>query len=533
MRAAAVLLGAALLAGCGPDCTPGAGERAPIVLLVTVDTLRADHLGSYGSTRVRTPVLDRLGAEGVRFANAYAASNTTLPSHTTLFTAQPLARHGILSNHATTGTVAGTVFDRLRAAGYPTAAFVSAYHLGPKMLFGSLLPDLTRFDAPRRVSKPFLAAETVDRTLDWVRTVCRGSAFGWVHLWDPHMPYAPPAPFDRAYYDGDPRDPAHRTLVGVEFDWILHDLSGLRRRLAPHAGAVRTLKRRLGVSSRQARSLILYPDALRSAAPDPATYQALLETTRPVMADLHRRLPFAERFASFLAGVRDVEYPRALYAGEVSYVDRELGRLLDTLESWGLRDRLVLVVTSDHGEGLGDHGIYFNHVGLWEEMLRVPLVVWAPGRVAPRVREEPAMGIDVAPTLLRLLDLDVPAWMEGRDLLAPSLPPRDVVAESVRRFQVALLAERWKLVRTLKGYWITGAFHRDAGDVELYDLAADPGELTDLAAREPARVRELGARLDAWLVARGVAPDGTVAAEPAPAVSPADRERLRALGYVE
>jgi arylsulfatase A-like enzyme len=526
-----LLPGLLLLAACRPDCTPAGADKAPpIVLLVTVDTLRADHLGSYGSRHVRTPSFDRLGSEGVRFARAWSAANATLPSHTSLFTSQPLARHGVLSNQTKTTADVTTIQDVFRDAGYRTAAFVSAYHLGPRMIFGSLLDRLDRFEAPRRVSKPWLAGETVDRTLDWMRGACRERAFAWVHLWDPHMPYAPPAPFDHAYYRDDPRAARHTSLVGVEFDWILHDLSRIRARLAEHAEVVRTLKRRLHATSRQSRGLILYPDALRRAAPDRETFDELFAQTRPVMSHLHRSLPFDRRFAGFLDGVRDIEYPRALYAGEVSYVDRELGRLVDTLASWGLRDRLVIVVTADHGEGLGDHGIYFNHVGLWEPMLRVPLIVWAPGRVTPAVRDEPAMGLDVAPTVLHAVGLEVPGSMEGRDLLTADVPRRPVVSETVQRWQTMLMDGDWKLVRTTTGFYVTSAFHRDAGDVELFDLGRDPDERTNLASTEPARLADMQARLDAWLAAHGVANGAPV---PPPVVSPSDRDRLRALGYIE
>jgi arylsulfatase A-like enzyme len=433
----------------------------------------------------------------------------------------------VLSNHAQTAPDLVTIQDVFRERGYRSAAFVSAYHLGPRMALGSVLDQLERYEAPRRVSKPWRAGETVDRTLKWMRGACRDRMFVWVHLWDPHMPYAPPSPFDRAYYHGDPRDPRHTSLERAELDWILYDLRGLRAHLAEHASAVRALKSRLHVSSRQSRALLLYPDALRRAAPDRTTFEELHAQTRPVRAHLRRTLPFHARFAAFLAGVRDVEYPRALYAGEVSYVDQELGRLVDTLTSWGLRDRLVLVVTADHGEGLGDHGIYFNHVGLWEEMVRVPFIVWAPGRLAPRVRDQPTIGLDVAPTLLRLLGIDVPPSMEGRDVLASEVPAHPLVAETVHRSQVALLHDDWKIVRTLTGFHVTEAFHRETGDIELYDLARDPEERTNLAATEPERLADMQARLDAWLATHALPP------RPAATVSPADRERLRALGYVE
>lgn len=519
------------LVACQPDCTPSGGEPAPVVLLVTVDTLRADHVGSYGSRPARTPHLDRLAAEGVRFTRVWSAANATVPSHVSLFTSQPLARHGVVSNQPKQVPVVRTVHDVFREGGYRTASFVSAYHVGPRMLFGSLLDRLERFEAPERATKPWRAEETVDRTLRWMRGTCRERAFAWVHLWDPHMPYAPPPPFDRAYYLGDPRDPRHSSLVDVEFDWVLHDMTGIRARLAAHSAIVRAVKDRLHLSSRKSRGVILQPDTLRRAAPDRATFDELFARTQPLLARLHRTLPFDANFAGFLTGVRDVEYPRALYAGEASYVDRELGRLVDTLTSWGLRDRLMVVVTADHGEGLGDHGIYFNHIGLWEPMLRVPLIVWAPGRLAPKVDDRPASGLDVAPTLLRAVGLEIPASMEGRDVLATDVPRRPLVAESIERWQTTLVDDDWKIVRTATGFYVTSAFHREAGDVELYDLARDPDERTNLAASEPVRLAGMQARLDAWLAAHAAAVDG-MPSRPVPSV-PGDRPRLRALGYVE
>src|SRR5262245_29506372 len=159
--AATLLLATA--AGCRPDCAPATNAAAaPIVLLVTVDTLRADHLGCYGNARVRTPNLDRLAAEGLRFTRAYAAANATLPSHTSMFTSLAMARHGVSSNESARADALDTVQARFRAAGFRTAAFVSAYHVGPRMAFGSLLAGLEQFDAPRRVSEPRLAEDTVD-----------------------------------------------------------------------------------------------------------------------------------------------------------------------------------------------------------------------------------------------------------------------------------------------------------------------------------------------------------------------------------
>jgi arylsulfatase A-like enzyme len=522
-------LGVVALAGCRPDCTPATQATAPVVVLVTVDTLRADHLGSYGSPRVRTPHMDRLATEGARFARTWSASNATLPSHASIFTSATLVRHGVRSNRPGPPEKLPTLPGTLHAAGYETAGFVSAYHVGPKMVFGTMLPELDPFVAPRRVSRPERAETTVNETLAWMKGACRGPAFAWVHLWDPHMPYAPPAPWNGTYYTGDPRAATHTSLADAEFDWALHDMTPATARLRRMPGLLKRVKRTLGVGSRMARRLVLWPNELKARSPDDATYRELYGALRPVLADLHRTLPFNDNVAGMLTGVRDLEYPRGLYAGEVSYVDAELGRLVTTLESWGLRDRLVVVVTADHGEGLGEHAIYCNHIGVWEEMLRVPLIVWAPGRVTPAVRDDLASGLDVAPTLLRLLGVTVPSTMEGHDLLGGGPPRRELVTESLLHFQLALTDGRWKLVRTLRDYYATTRFYREAGDVELYDLAHDPGEQSNLATSEPERTADLQTRLAAWMIAHGVG----IEAAPAPAVSPADRDRLRALGYVD
>ncbi len=526
-RAIVLLL---LAAACRPDCTPEQGKEAPIVLLVTVDTLRADHLGAYGSTRVRTPQMDRLAAESVLFERAYAQASITLPSHMSLLTSTPLATHGVLSNLDTTAPDVATLPGEFARAGFHTAAFVSAYHLGPKMVLGRTLGHLERFEAPERASHPLRADETTDRALTWIRDVCREPTFAWVHLWDPHMPYTPPAPFDEAYYTGDPRDPRRDSMAGVQLDWALYDLSKLRVHLGPHAGVLRDLKRRFATGSRGARRLLLWPDSVEPAKG--ATYREVVDLVRSAAADLRRELPYRASVAGFLEGLRDVEYPRAQYAGEVSWVDSQIGRLRDTLAAWGLEQRTILVVTADHGEGLGEHGVYFSHVGTWEEMLHVPMLVWAPGRLAAARRPDLASGLDVAPTLLRLAGLPPPQTMQGRDLIGTDVNQGPIVLEQVKGTQLALRDERWKLVRTLRTFHHNDAFDREGGAIELYDVEADPQERTNLANGAPEVTARLGAALDRWLVAHHV--DASGYGHPArAAVAPEHRDQLRALGYAE
>jgi hypothetical protein len=123
--------------------------------------------------------------------------------------------------------------------------------------------------------------------------------------------------------------------------------------------------------------------------------------------------------------------------------------------------------------------------------------------------------------------------MEGRDLFGPAAPPTTFVAESVKASQVMLREGPWKLVRTLDGVWVNDAFHRAPGEVELYDLSSDPEERTSRAASDPARVADLSARLETWLAAHGVGPDGAGYRGAAPPIARPVADRLRALGYAE
>jgi len=521
----AVLVGAAAWWRYEPDCTPRPGVRRPSVVLVTIDTLRADHLGCYGNTTVRTPELDHLARNGVLFERCYSQTHVTVPSHLSILSSLPLADHGLTSNLAKAThpvEVLPTIFAR---AGYRTAAFVSAKHLGPLSTIGSLLGDFQMYEAPTGVRRRLAATETNRRLFRWLRGACRDPFFVWVHYWDPHMPYTPPPPFDRAYYSGNPYDPQHTSMQAVTLSWYFHELGDLGGRLLAHPHLVRPLKRKLGVNGQNLRRLVLNPHDLpaRLNRNDRTEVRARLEELGHLVRP---GLPYRRHLADWLTGVRDLRFPLAQYAGEVSYVDQEIGQLRGELEQLGLSDRTVLVVTGDHGEGLGEHGIYFDHYGLHEPSLRVPLIVWAPGRLAPAQQHEVARGLDVAPTLLRLAGLPVPASMQGRDLFASAPADEAVIAEATRSEQVMVQLGGWKLIRTLESFHYVDAFAREAGTTELYDLDHDPGEAQNVAASYPHVTRALGERLDGWLAAhRGAAPVETL--------SPEKARELRALGYVE
>ena len=446
-----------------------------------------------------------------------------MPSHISLLTSLPLAEHGVDRNTARLTRELPALPGLFRAAGYRAAAFVGAKHLGQ---YGPLAPILRPFEkvaAPPDPPSAWRATDTNRKVDRWLRDVCREPVFLWVHYWDPHMPYLPPAPFVGAYYRGDPRAPAVPDLRAVELGWFLYDQGPLRAQMARHADDVRELGATFGLGTSGVQAALIDPPLLGPMATVPAVPRARLVALARTLKD---GLPYAPGLADWLTGIHDVAWPRAEYAGEVSGVDVALGGLLDELDDLGIAGRTIVVVTGDHGEGLGEHGIYFDHFGLTEPHLRVPLVMRAPGKLTPGRRAEPVSGLDVAPTILALAGLPIPPGMRGRSLAAP-VAERPLVLEAARGLQLAVVDDRWKLIRTLRDVYYVEAFQRPAGAVELYDLAADPEERTNLAEREPAVVARLDAALASWRVGLAAAPSA------AGTVAPGMREQLRALGYAD
>lgn len=402
-RAWVVLSALVAFVACRPSGPP------PSVLLVTIDTLRADRLGAYGARNVRTPVLDALAARGVLFEEALASAPLTLPSHSTILSGLEPPRHGVRDN----GTYVfpesrDTLATRLAARGHATAAFVGAYVLDRR--FG-LQRGFAAYDdrIERRLEGTSVleserpGSEVVEAAQRWL-SQAKTPFFAWVHLYDPHAPYDPPSPF-----------------------------------LEEYAG-------------------------------------------RP-------------------------------YDGEVAYTDACLGRLFSAAES-AAKGRLVVVVTGDHGESLGEHGEATHGFFVYQPTLRVPLVLAGPG--VPRGERRPgsARTADIAPTVLALVGLDFPAGLDGRNLFAGPLS-RESYAEA---FYPASFG--WA---PLFSYRLGSLKLVDAPRPEIYDLAADPAETTSLADRRPDDLARLRNALAAF---RGGDSPGA-----ARALEPEVEERLRALGY--
>jgi arylsulfatase A-like enzyme len=479
VRGSALLLGGAALAlawqganhvqRLAPSATPAAD--APSVLLVTIDTLRSDRIGAYGYARARTPSFDALAKQGVLFRNAFAHSRFTGPSHISILTGQLPTTTGSVVNLQPLAANIPTLADAFARAGYVTAAFPSAF---PTQQAASALPKRFQFVdedtrehaffpeavyrcvAVRAIAKRLRgpatwphyrpAASTTERARGFLEAHAGAPSFAWVHYFDPHLPYVPPAELRRA----------DASLVTGEW----YELSAAKQR-----------------------------EILR----DPARFSAML----------------------------------GLYDAEIAYADRELGRLVEAARAHSPRAGVLIVVTSDHGEPMGEHGNYWVR-DLHDETLHVPLVFVPPRQHAMNATVEAEVRlVDLAPTLLDYLKLPALASTDGASLL-PHLTTRDVQPlrpalgilepdedEPAGR-GVAIRLNGWKLIAQESFADATRS------ELDLFHVQRDPRELVDRSAEFPELVTKFQR-----LIPRGW-PTGETRA-----LSEAEREQPRALGYVE
>lgn len=419
-------------AGARPGARPGIVVEPPprpSLLLITIDTLRADHLGSYGYDAGETPHLDRLAREGVRFDQVATTVPLTLPAHASIMTGQYPPRHGVRDNvNFQLSAAATTLAEVLRSAGYATGGFVGAAvldaHTGIAQGFDvySDLPHPGKFSEGHVNLSAERPGEVVAlEALSWIAAQPE-EFFAWVHLFDPHDPYLPPSPFRERY-------------AGREYD------------------------------------------------------------------------------------------------GEVAYVDHVVGQLISGLEHQGRSENMVVVVTADHGEGLGDHGERLHSLLVYDSTVRVPLILWAPGRLPADITVRgQASVVDIMPTTLGLLGVrdPLPESRDGADLRqrvdARDAPGRPAYVETL----LPLLELGWSELRSLR----TRDFKYIAAPrPELYDLRADVGEADNVIDRWPQRAAAMRDEL-AELVGGDDVSDLEFGRRFMNSDAESQLDNLRALGYI-
>lgn len=401
------------------------GHRDFNVILITVDTLRADRLGCYGFIPDVTPAMNKMAASGVRFENCIAQTPLTLPSHTTILTGTLPIHHGVRDNG---GFVVSprleTMAESFKAAGYRTAAFVSAYVLDSKWGLNQGFDyyfdrfDLGRFEKISLGEVQRRAEETIDEVLAWLEKNKSQKFFAWVHLYDPHTPYEPPEPFKSQYSD------------------------------------------------------------------------------RP-------------------------------YLGEIAYTDSQLARFWNYLEKEKLLDNLFLILASDHGESLGEHGETTHGFFVYQEAIHVPLIFVTPFE---RFKGKTYSGVvtlaDMMPTVLEMVGLNIPTEVQGQSLLryfdgrkkaedrmaySETFYPRYHYGWSELR---SLQNNRYKLIL--------------APVPELYDLKSDPDEQKNLVYLEKKVYDQLTRLAEEFEKKAG---EKAIEADFA-SVDEETREKLAALGYL-
>jgi arylsulfatase A-like enzyme/Flp pilus assembly protein TadD len=412
----------ALVCLVAPACTsrePAAAGRptapnAPVVL-ISIDTLRADRLPAYGYKGVETPAIDRLRKDAILFERAYTHAPLTLPAHASLLSGLLPPDHGVRNNIGyALDARHETLAETLRARGYATGGFVSAFVLrratGIARGFETYDDVATARGAKAagEVQRP--GSETVARALAWLRATGERPFFLFVHLYDPHTPWTPPEP-QRA---------------------------------------------RWGAS----------------------------------------------------------------YEGEIAAADAAVGTLLEGLRALGRYDSSVVVLTSDHGEGLGDHGEQEHGILLYREVLQVPLLVKLAGSERAGATLKAASGLrDLMPTIAALVGAQAPAAARGRDLLAAAKEAEAAEPGIYSETYYPRIHLGWSELRSL-----TDARYQliDGPRPELYDLQNDFAQTRDVLAEKPQVAQAMRAALAAA---------GTDYRPPAPA-NAAERERLRSLGYL-
>jgi arylsulfatase A-like enzyme len=456
---------ALVTAACDNGAEPSEPVRSatPSLVIIALDTTRADHLTVYGYPRLTSPALQRLAWEGARFDRAYAPSASTAPSHASLFTGRDPLAHGVQKNGLALDERNETLAELLAGAGFQTAAVVSSFVLNRKFGFAQGFEFYDADFAPGEATVSTNAWEghpvargafdrrgdhTTRRAIRWLRERDADRPFFlFVHYFDPHLPYGPPEPYlSRFGFDGAPVP-------------------------LPRKGEVDLAVRR--------------------------------------------------------------------YDGEVAFVDAQVARLMEALEVEQLTERTLVVVTADHGEGLMDHGILSHGVFLYDEAVRIPLIMRWPGELAAgTVISEPVTLLDIVPTVLELLRLPgAPRLPHGRSL-ATALRGEAILDPGRRIYFQRRPYERQDLemwgkatvegslfgIRSGRWKYVEGT-HDDTR--ELFDLDSDPGELRNLSAERMEEAAEQSRRIDTW---RRSYP---ALAHDVPALSESDREALESLGYVE
>ncbi|WP_274649620.1 sulfatase [Paenibacillus humicola] len=409
-------------------------NKKPNLVIFGIDSLRRDHMSAYGYPRLTTPHIDKLAGEGVLFEQHFSPSIPTTPAYASMLTGMDVFGTDVvaLRHQGPLGGHVKTLAEVLEENGYNTTCIgftgnPSSRGFQTYLDYEAWVPDETG-----RTPKALLLNEVAVPELERLAKDDKPFFLFLRHM-DPHSPYLPPAPYERAFYGGNEKDPDNRSM-------------------------------------------------------DP----------------VYGFKPFADFLKSWIPeGVTDHEYVTAQYDGAVAYMDACIQTILAKLDALGLEEETLVVVTSDHGETLYEHDCYFDHHGLYDCTLVVPLIFKYPGRVPSGRRvKEVSLISDVMPTVLELLEIETETAYDGRSLIK-MVEGREndrvsefYITECTWMRKHGWRTPEWKLIRALEP-----DFHFKP-EVELYNLIRDPEENVNLAEQEPEVVALLTKRMEDYIARR-------------------------------
>ena len=403
------------------------------IVFIALDTQRADHLGCYGYEKNTSPIIDALAAQGVVFERCYAPNIPTHPSFTTMLTGKEAITHNIVNIGGRVPIEPGVKLlpEILKEHGWNTAAIDTMGRHFNRGFDTYISPQWDRSD-PLTLRRAEHITDAALPVLEQLKADKATPFFLFLHYWDPHTPYLPPADFRTMFYpEGrDPYDVNNHSMDKAwndeMFQWYFHD---------------------------------------------------------------------------WMPGVTDSTYVNALFDAENAYMDWQLRRLFAAIEP--IKDDTLIVITADHGEILDEQLGFYDHHGLYEGNVHIPLILIWPGKL-PAGKRVPGFvqNLDYLPTFFELAGIPDTENLEGKSLLPCIFGERDgnydelFLSEATWEVKRAYRNSKWKFIHS---------FEPDPHNrplQELFDLEADPTEQNNIAEQHPEIVAELKGRLDAWVAKR-------------------------------
>ena len=413
-------------------------NEKPNIILITVDSMRADHLGCYGYHRPTSPNMDALAQEGVLCERLFCQGIPTYPSYTTLYTGQHPITHGVVAHGGDAKLKSDAPFlpQLFTEAGYTTCAVDNMlrgrswfgrgyeFYIDPSIRHHLLYLNVT-------------CDEINNRAIPWIKTHSNEPFFMFLHYWDPHWPFIPPKQYLNLFYQGNPTDTNNHSLDG----FYRHPIGEIAR------------------------------DTWLRTDDGPIT---------------------------------DAEYVIALYDQEIRYLDNAVGELIGTLDDLGLSQQTMVVLLADHGESMTEHGIFFDHHGLYDSTLHIPLIVRWPGILPSGLRLPQFIHqTDIAPTILEAAGLTIPEAMEGYSALnllknntQEDKHQRVISAECTWQAKWSLRTDCYKFILAREPDFLGNPPR------ELYDLVADPNEKHNIIEERKEVASAFEEELESWIAER-------------------------------